>query len=64
MTLVKVEVNNIEEAEKLAKILEEVDYVSNIYIEQISDPEAEKLEHEVLKRSIILKKNPAFEKHL
>jgi hypothetical protein len=64
MTLVKVEVNNIEEAKKLAKILEDVEYISNIYIEQINDPEEEKLEHEVLKRSVILKKNPAFAKHL
>jgi hypothetical protein len=64
MTLVKVEVNNLEEAEKLAKILEDIDYISNIYIEQINDPEIEKQEHEILKKSVILKKNPAFAKHL
>ena len=64
MTLVKVEVNSIEEAKKLTKILEDVEYISNIYIEQIDDPEKEKHEHEVLKRSIVLKKNPAFAKHL
>ena len=64
MTLVKVEVNNLEEAKKLAKILEDVEYISNIYIEQINDPEKEILEHEVLKRSVIIKKNPAFAKHL
>ncbi len=64
MTLVKVEVNNLEEAQKLTKILENVEYISNIYIEQINDPEKEKQEHESLKRSVILKKNPAFAKHL
>lgn len=64
MTLVKVEVKNLDEAKKLAKILADVDYISNIYIEQINDPEKEKQEHEVLKRSVILKKNPAFAKHL
>ncbi len=64
MKLAEEEFNYLDEAKKLSLIPDNVENISNIYIERINEPEKEKLEHEVLKGSVLLKKNSVFTKHL
>jgi len=65
MTLVKIEIKDVKNAEKLVTFLKDIDYVSKVSVEHSDDDSVipEKL-HNSLKESVVKKKNPAFAKHI